>query len=142
MHATSVLSIALLALAGWLLDAHREESRRVRHGAGPDGPSRVDRRRLRRRLTANVSIAAVGLLFAVWPLVPREPVWVAGFTFTLTSLAMLILSMGVTDAIATVQLGRRELRSQLDEQAALLESIARSAASGSSAPHRDATLGD
>lgn len=127
MPATSVLSFVLLVLAGWLLDAHRKERLEVRRSANGAAPPRSAVRRLARRQTANVTIAVVGVLFALWPIVPREPFWVGSFAALLTLLALLIFLMGVGDAYATIQCGRRERRRQLAEQTALLRASLESA---------------
>ncbi len=121
MVATSLFSLVLLLLAGVLADAHRRDWRQARDAAdSPSGALRFARRRFARRTVATTTIGLVGVAIAVWPLTPREPFWVVVYAATLTSMALLILTLGVLDAVASGQHQRDEARRQLAEHAAAL----------------------
>lgn len=121
MVATSLLSLVLLALAGVLLDSHRRDWAAARSGDG-DG-YRFARRRLVRRSTATAAIAVVGVLVALWPVVPRVPLWVVVYMAALVSLAGLIFVLGVCDAWASGRYYRAESRRRLAEQTRTLAQL-------------------
>lgn len=121
MVATSLFSLALLLLAGVLADAHRRDWRQARDAEDPTPDAlRFARRRFARRSVATTTIGLVGVMIAVWPLTPREPFWVVGYAATLTSMALLILTLGVFDAVASGRRHRDEARRQLAEHVAAL----------------------
>jgi hypothetical protein len=125
MLATSLLSLVLLALAGVLLDSHRREWAVARVEKEGDD-YRFAHRRLVRRSSTTAAIAVVGVLVALWPLVPREPFWVAGYLAALVSLTGIIFLLGVSDAWASGRYyqteGRRRLADEARSLAQLVES--------------------
>ena len=124
MLATSLLSFALLALAGALLDSHRREWSAARLEKQGDH-YQFARRRLVRRSLATAAIAIVGVLVALWPVVPREPFWVAAYLAGLVSLTGMIFLLGVGDAWASGRyyqaLGRQRLADEARSLAQLIE---------------------
>lgn len=134
MLATSLLSLVLLGLAGILLDSHRREWVHASEapsgsGEGGSGEYAFARSRYRRRLIATVTIAAVGILIALWPVVPREPLWVLGFATVLAAMAMQIFVLGVGDAWASNRFFKRMSRQQASEHTAKLREALRDAGS-------------
>lgn len=63
-----------------------------------------------RRTAAGVLTGVVGVLFALWPAVPRQPKWVLAFTGLLTLATLGLLTMGVWDALASTRHYRRLAR--------------------------------
>ncbi|MEO1496467.1 MAG: hypothetical protein AAFV43_04880 [Planctomycetota bacterium] len=132
MIPSTVLSIALLAAAGAMIDAHLRDWRRAATtlGSGRGTPATADAARFAlarrtRRLTASGAIAVVGALIGVWPLVPQRPWWVASFAALLATLACLIFLLGVADALANGRYYRAERRRLLDaERSAMNEMLA------------------
>jgi hypothetical protein len=125
MLATSLLSLVLLALAGVLLDSHRREwavARVEKEG----GDYTFARRRVVRRSLTTAAIAVVGVLVALWPLVPREPLWVASYMAGLVSLAGIIFLLGVGDAWASGRYYRTEGRRRLADEARSLAQLVES----------------
>ena len=122
MVATSLLSLVLLALAGVLLDSHRREWAVAKAEKEGDAYLFV-RRRVIRRSFATAAIAVVGVLVALWPLVPREPLWVASYLAGLVSLAGIIFLLGVGDAWASGRYYRAEGRRRLAEEARSLAQL-------------------
>lgn len=112
---TSLVSLALFWLAGVLLDAHRRDWGTARANPRTERDSLFARRRFRRRTAATTTIAAVAGLIAVWPLLPREPVWVAAYAATLVGAAATIFVLGIVDAWASGRHYRAESRRQLAE---------------------------
>ena len=117
MVGASLFSLVLLVGSGAMLDAHRREWRTHRASASV---GRSDRRRLVRRTVATSTIAAVGVLVALWPVTPREPAWVVAYAATLFLLAVAILALGLADAIASAGAARRDSRRRLESLADLL----------------------
>lgn len=127
MVATSLLSLLLLALAGVLLDSHRREwaaSRDQRQGSEKPGADyQFARQRVVRRTAATAAIAVVGVLIGLWPVVPREPVWVAAYLAALMTLCASIFLLGVGDAWASGRHYRAEGRQRLAEQTRTLAQL-------------------
>lgn len=124
MVATSLLSLVLLALAGALLDSHRREWASARAQAedscaNQDDPCdyRFARRRMGRRIAATTAIAVVGVLIGLWPVTPREPIWVASYLAALLILCTAIFVIGVGDAWASSRHYQAEGRQRVAEQA-------------------------
>lgn len=121
MIATSLLSLLLLALAGVLLDTHRKEWRAASEEAtdADDSSVRFARRRRTRRTAATGLIAIAGALVGLWPIVPREPAWVLGYTAALASVALAVFVLALLDAAASSRhyrdASRRALQAQLEE---------------------------
>jgi hypothetical protein len=127
MVATSLLSLLLLALAGVLLDSHRREWAAAR-GRQQDsekgvGDYRFARRRVVRRSTATMAIAVVGVVIGLWPVTPREPLWVAAYLAALMTLCVMIFLLGVGDAWASGHHYRAEGRQRMAEQARALAKL-------------------
>jgi hypothetical protein len=122
MLATSLLSLVLLALAGVLLDSHRREWAVARVEKEGDD-YRFARRRLVRRSSTTAAIAVVGVLVVLWPLVPREPFWVAGYLAGLVSLTGIIFLLGVSDAWASGRYYQTEGRRRLADEARALAQL-------------------
>lgn len=123
MIGSSLLSLGLLGLAGLLLDAHRSEWRAASAAPTDDRAARFATRRRRRRMTATAMIAVVGVLIALWPVVPRVPLGVALYMATLVVLAGLIFVLGVADAVASGRYLRDDSRQRLAEHLRLLAEL-------------------
>ena len=138
MVATSLISLVLLALAGVLLDSHRREWAAARAtggatggaagGAEPQDPEpardyRFARRRVVRRTAATAAIAVVGVLIGLWPVTPREPVWVAVYLAALMTLCVAIFLLGIGDAWASSLHYRAEGRQRMADQARALAQL-------------------
>lgn len=132
MISPAILSIALLGVAGAMIDAHLRDWRRTlsKLAEGPATPAlenaeRFARGRRARRLTASGAIAVVGAIIGVWPIIPQTPWWVATFAALLACLAGLIFVLGVADAIASSRYYRAERQRLVEaERLALNEAIA------------------
>lgn len=76
-------------------------------------------------MTASLLLGLVGLLLALWPVVPRAPKWVLAYTGFMTLAALGLLAMGVWDALATSRqyrkLSRKRLAAGRDELIRLVE---------------------
>lgn len=120
MLATSLLSLGLLCLSGWLLDSHRRDWRSARDSDTDSTAYRFARSRFLRRCVATGTIALVGALIALWPITPRLPFWVLGYASMLASLAALIFTLGVVDAWASARYHRAESQERLAEHTARL----------------------
>lgn len=120
MIATSLLSLVLLALAGVLLDAHRRDWRRADRPGEEAMAHRFARSRFRRRRLATGLIAVLGVLIAVWPIVPREPTPVLAYLVALSGLAWTLIGFAATDAWASGKHYQGESRRRLAEHAAQL----------------------
>lgn len=125
MLATSLLSLILFALAGVLLDAHRRDRRRADHDPTDAVTHRFARSRFSRRCFASGLIAVVAAFVAVWPITPREPLWIASYTAGLLTLALLIFLLGVTDAWASGRFYQAESRRRLTDHAEALKEALR-----------------
>lgn len=135
----SLISLALLAAAGAMIDSHRRDWRDAGGGADPDR-RRFVRRQNQRRMTASVLLAVAGVLIGLWPVTPRTPFWVMNYAATLSLAAVALLACGVLDAIASGRFYRRRARAlaerQREEVQRLLDA-ARPGEAGDDAPARD-----
>lgn len=122
MIATSLFSLALLLLAGVMLDANRQ-AKSKQHTASDDHARRFLGSQYRRRRVANLAIVAVGVLFALWPATPREPFWVASFAGCVSLLALAILTLGVCDAWSSGRYYREVSRRRLAEHTERLRDL-------------------
>lgn len=134
MFATSLISLLLLGLAGVLLDAHRREWAEADEASTEPAGYAFARSRYRRRRFATATIAVVGGLIAVWPLVPREPLWVLGFTALLAGLALQIFLLGLLDAWATSRFYRMASQREAAENLARLRDTLREASHAAEPP--------
>lgn len=134
MLATSLLSLLLLALAGVLLDSHRRDWTLAGRNSPTSREGRFARSRLRRRLIGTLSIAFVGALVALWPAIPRVPLWVLGYAATLAALAMQIFVLGVWDAWASSRFYQETSSQRMAEHALALREALEEAKQGSPDP--------
>jgi hypothetical protein len=116
MLSSSLISLALLGLAGALIDGHRRAWRKL---AGCDVAGVAERSfgqaRFRRRMLASSAIGVIGLLLGLGPLVPRKPLWMAGYLALLGAGCGALVLLGGLDALATGRHQRRQLQA-LSEQ--------------------------
>lgn len=110
--ATSFFSILLLGASGWLLDTHRRDWFHFNGSKVESDAWRFARRRYLRRMTATGAIALVGFLVAFWPILPREPRWILPYTGVLSLLAVMILTLGCYDAVASSTYYSQKLREE------------------------------
>ena len=101
------LCFLLLGSSGMMLDALSRDPRGQSKKYGSTGFARL--RRIRRAIAATL-LGLVGVLIALWPVVPEQPRWVLAYTGSLMLVALGLLSMGVWDAIATMRQYRRVSR--------------------------------
>ncbi|QDT67314.1 hypothetical protein MalM25_02110 [Planctomycetes bacterium MalM25] len=120
MIATSLLSLVLLALAGVLFDAHRRDWRRADQPDEDPAAHRFARSRFHRRRLATGVIAVLGVLVAIWPIVPREPTSVLVYLVALCGLTLALIAFAATDAWASGKYYQGESRRRLAEHATQL----------------------
>jgi hypothetical protein len=117
MFITVVISLALLALSGVLIDSHRRSWRTARDN---DDLSARDRRyarsQHRRRMQASGIIGLLGVGIGVYPLVPREPGPMALYLASLVSACGCIMLLALLDAWATRQHYRRLMGDRLSAE--------------------------
>ena len=127
MSTLPLIALALLALSGLLIDAHRRTWRAA------ENDEAIDQRQLRaaraqylRRLRASGSIGLVGALLIIRPVVPREPLWYTLYLLLLVLLCGLMLILAVVDGFAA-SLRIRKARRQTESLEAQLEAEIRAA---------------
>jgi hypothetical protein len=102
MNLFSYLGFALLVVTGVMLDAHR---RTWRGEMGRDDSDQRERRVARaqylRRMQASGTLALLGGLLMVNPLIPLTPLAYVLYTLALVLCCGWILMLGVVDAFAT-----------------------------------------
>lgn len=126
MIGVAVMSLVLLGAAGLLIDAHLRAWRRVQADPPEEpGRMRLERGRFRRRMHAASLIAAAGALIAVWPLAPREPLWMIAFTLLLFVMALWMVGLAAVDAWASTNHYRKLRDISLAEQRKLAGQLER-----------------
>lgn len=133
-----VIGCVLLVLAGLMLDAHRRTwlaaSQQI---SAPARQLRADRAQYLRRMQASGSLAAVGALLIIQPMIPPVPLAVIAYTLALVLGCGYILLLGTVDWFATwlrVRKSREQkvgLRTQLEAEI----EAARQRHSNSDEPH-------
>ncbi|MEM6329877.1 MAG: hypothetical protein AAF790_06480 [Planctomycetota bacterium] len=117
---TALLSLLLLGLSGWLIDQHRTVWAQARGAAPPGGRRlRFARGQFWRRMISSSTIGLVGLLVALRPVVPREPLPMTVYLAALLLGCLLIVAGGVADAYAGARFYRETVRRQRVRQAEL-----------------------
>ena len=115
MWGVFVLSLTLLGLSGALIDSHRRSWRDAL--ARVDLPERTRRfasSQYRRRLQASGMIGVIGVLVAIWPVVPRFPGPMMFYVSALLAGSGWIMLLAVLDFFST----RHHFRRLRDEQMA------------------------
>lgn len=127
MSLLPLIALALLALSGLLIDAHRRTWRAAENN------SNLDQRQLRsaraqylRRIRASGTIGLVGALLIIRPVVPHEPLWYTLYLLLLVLLCGLMLILALIDGFAA-SLRIRRARRQTESLEAQLEKELRAA---------------
>ncbi len=108
MIAVIIISLLLLGISGLLIDSHRRTWREARDSATlPERDKQFAGSMFRRRMLASGTIGAIGAGIAVWPLVPREPLALAGYLAMLLAACTWIMLLALLDFWATRQYYRR-----------------------------------
>ena len=124
MLPSAILSLILLGIAGFLIDAHRRKWRAV--SADPkitESNLRYARSEYRRRMKASSGIGVVGCLIAISPIVPRHPVWLTIYVAILMLTTITILLFAVVDIWASSQRYHRLRTAQEIVQARLAHEL-------------------
>lgn len=122
-------SLTLVGLAGALIDSHRRAWRRFDAGAEADLPAEDPRARafaaaqFRRRMLASSTVAAVGMLIAVRPIVPWRPAWQVVHLALMVGGCLLVVALGLLDALATSRYDRRVRRGHRPSEEQLAEAL-------------------
>lgn len=120
MIAPFVTSLALLTLAGLLIDQHRRAWSAAQDDPEIDEPKRMYAyRQYRRRMLGSSLIGAEGALIAFQPIVPHEPVWISVYVAALVLGCLAIVIAGLLDALAGAKFYRRARLEDRLKQAAL-----------------------
>lgn len=131
------ISLTLLGLSGLLIDQHRRARWRAerehndqRRSAQSDDRSRARSFafacwQYRRRMVGSSTIGVVGALFALLPIIPREPLPMTAYVAALVFGCLVIFLCGVLDAVAGARFYRRAKLEDRLQQAALAVEIER-----------------
>lgn len=133
MIAHATVTLLLLGLSGLLIDQHR----RARLSADHEPDARFAtfcRKQFRRRMIGSATIGWVGVLLALYPVVPREPRWMAAYLAALLLSVGTILICGILDAFAGMQFYRRVRLEDRLKQAALALELERSTRTSTAPP--------
>lgn len=127
MYVLPILSLALLALSGMLLDAHRRTWRAAESDSAlDDRQRRAARAQYLRRMRASGMIGLVGGLLIVRPLVPREPLWFTMYLLLLVLLCAMMFLLALVDGFAAT-LRMRRTRQEAESLESKLEAELRAA---------------
>lgn len=125
------IALALLALSGLMIDAHRRTWRAAEVDPRLDERQRrAERAQYRRRLRASGTIGVVGALLMIHPIIPRKPLWFTLYLLLLVSLCAVMLLLAVVDGFAA-SLRVRQARRQKESLQAKLEKELNAAKDGS-----------
>jgi hypothetical protein len=126
MGSAFLISLALLALSGVLLDMHRHSWNVAKqNGSLSDSDLRFARAQYRRRTQASGIIGAIGVAIALWPLVPPQPWPYLVYTASLAGACLCIMLLAAIDAWATRQNFARLRSEQLAAQVKLVQELRR-----------------
>jgi hypothetical protein len=104
MIGTWIVSLLLMGLSGVLLDLHRRSWRAVRQmDTVSPADFRFARSQYRRRMQASGTIGALGVVLAVYPLVPPAPLSITLYLLAITLSCLAIMLLAVVDVWATRQ---------------------------------------
>ncbi len=104
MIGTCIVSLLLIGLSGGLLDLHRRSWRTVQQlDAVSAGDFRFARSQYRRRMQASGTIGVLGVILAVYPLVPHAPLPITLYLLAITLACMSIMLLAAVDAWASRQ---------------------------------------
>ncbi|MCO6042601.1 hypothetical protein NG895_01650 [Aeoliella sp. ICT_H6.2] len=121
------IALALLALSGLLIDAHRRTWNAVAEDSELDERDRrAARAQYLRRLRASGTIGVLGALLILRPLVPAEPLWFTLYLLLLVLLCAWMLMLALVDGFANA-LRVRRARQQTESLEAKLERELRAA---------------
>ncbi|MEN1678318.1 MAG: hypothetical protein AAGJ46_01910 [Planctomycetota bacterium] len=129
MIATSVASLAIVGLAGVLIDSHRRAWQRFIAGEdqaldAADGRARrYAQQMFSRRMAASSTLAVAGMLIAVRPLVPMQAGWMVVYLSLLVGSCLIVVVLGVADAVATSRYYRRSRRREVQTAQKLTEAL-------------------
>jgi MFS family permease len=108
MIGSSLFSLFLIGLSGWMLDLHRRGRQRVREQASRDPVvHRFATAQYRRRMLASGFIGVLGAAIAIAPLVPRRPWPMAIYLVVLAVGWCWIVAAAFMDVVATRRHYRR-----------------------------------
>jgi hypothetical protein len=135
MIATSLFSLLLIGLSGWMLDWHRRSWRKAEHDVSlAESERRYALSQYRRRTQASGIIGVLGVAIALGPVVPHRPWPLMIYLGSITGACLAITILAAIDAWATRQHFAR-LRSQfLTAQAQLSRELRNDAAVSKSSP--------
>jgi hypothetical protein len=120
-----LISLALLAISGLLIDSHRRTWHHARDSAElSDRDRRFAQSMYRRRMLASGMIGGIGAGIGVGPIVPREPLAMAFYLATLLAACAWIMLLAMLDTWATRRHYRRVRREQLSKQLQLTVEMA------------------
>ena len=112
MIATSIFSLLLIGLSGWMLDWHRRSWRKAAADTSiSDSERRYALSQYRRRMQASSIIGVLGAAIAIGPIVPRRPWPMMIYLISISGACLAITLLAAIDAWATRQYFAR-LRSQ------------------------------
>jgi len=140
MIAVVIISLALLGIAGLLIDSHSRTWRDARDSATlPDRDKNFARSMYRRRMQASSMIGVMGAAIGIWPIVEAEgrPWALALYTAILLAACAWILLLAILDVWATRRHYQRVRMEQLAKQLQLtveMASMGETAESEGSAP--------
>lgn len=118
MLGAAFLSLLLFGVAGVMLDTQRRAMRRRRADASLDPQEqRYYERQNRWRTMANVLIAGVAGLVAVWPVVPRTRLWMSVHLALILLAVLVMVALAALDAWAISRRYRRDRLQQIGDQA-------------------------
>jgi hypothetical protein len=121
MVATSIFSLLLIGLSGYMLDMHRNKWRRAEQDASlSPGERRYALSQYRRRMQASGIIGALGFAIMISPLVPHRPWPFVIYLGSLGGSCLAIVLLAAIDAWATRQHFARLHNQHLATQAKLV----------------------
>ena len=104
MVATSIFSLLLIGLSGFMLDMHRHKWRQAEQDSTlTSSERRYALSQYRRRMQASGIIGALGLAIMIGPLVPHRPLPFAVYLASLAGACLAIVLLATMDAWATRQ---------------------------------------
>lgn len=136
MASTIPLSLVLLGVSGYLIDGHLRAWRGQQEDASLSPRAlRSARQQFLRRMQASSLIGCLGALVAIWPVIPRHPVWMGGYVLLLSVASLWIVLLALVDAWAT-SARMQDLRAQAAVRRAelLTSAAARRSAAGRLGP--------
>jgi hypothetical protein len=112
-----IISLALIALSGVLIDSHRRSWRAAQADDSlSDRDRRFARSQYRRRLQASSIIGVLGAAIAMRPIVPHEPWAMMIYVATLLGACVCMMLLALLDVLATRQNFARLRSEQLAAQ--------------------------